>query len=90
MTLIKGSKGSELRPAFFGELIKRFQQCHDEIWEGGKKDPAIAFDEFSKLLMAKNEIEKIKVEINIEHITSRYTCDFFATLQNAGEHRRRP
>lgn len=53
MTLIKGSKGSELRPAFFGELIKRFQQCHDEIWEGGKKDPAIAFDEFSKLLMAK-------------------------------------
>lgn len=53
MTLIKRSKGNELRPAFFGELIKRFQKCHDEIWEGGKKDPATAFDEFSKLLMAK-------------------------------------
>ena len=53
MILIKGSKRSDLRIAVFDELIKRFQKCHDEIWEGGKKDPATAFDEFSKLLMAK-------------------------------------
>lgn len=53
MTFIKGVNGRDLRVALFGELIKRFQKCHDVIWEGGKRDPATAFDEFSKLLMAK-------------------------------------
>jgi len=53
MTLMKATKGKDLKTALFDELIKRFQKCHDEIWEGGKRDPATAFDEFSKLLMAK-------------------------------------
>ncbi len=53
MTLTKGSKSNDLRNASFNELIKIFQKCHDEIWEGGKRDPATAFDEFSKLLMTK-------------------------------------
>ena len=43
----------DLKKAMFDELIKKFQKCHDEIWEGGKRDPATAFDEFSKILMAK-------------------------------------
>jgi type I restriction enzyme M protein len=49
------AKGTErdLRKASFAELLKKFQKCHDEIWEGGKLDPATAFDEFSKLLMTK-------------------------------------
>jgi len=50
--LIKGA-ANDLRTASFNELLKKFQKCHDEIWEGGKLDPATAFDEFSKLLMAK-------------------------------------
>lgn len=49
----KGIKGRDLITVSFDELIKIFQKCHDEIWEGGKRDPAEAFDEFSKLLMAK-------------------------------------
>jgi type I restriction enzyme M protein len=53
MTLIKGKEGNDLRTASFDELIKIFQKCHDEIWEGGKNDPATAFDEFSKFLMTK-------------------------------------
>jgi len=53
MSLIKGSNERDLRIASFDELIKKFQRCHNEIWEGGKRDPATAFDEFSKLLMAK-------------------------------------
>ena len=53
MTLIKGSSNNDLRKASFDALVKIFQNCHDEIWEGGKRDPATAFDEFSKLLMAK-------------------------------------
>ena len=50
---IKGTNERDLRTASFDELTKKFQTCHDEIWEGGKSDPATAFDEFSKLLMAK-------------------------------------
>lgn len=53
MTFIKGDKKNDLRSAAFDEFNKIFQKCHDEIWEGGKEDPATAFDEFSKLLMAK-------------------------------------
>jgi type I restriction enzyme M protein len=30
-----------------------FQKCHDVIWAGGKRDPATAFDEMSKLMFAK-------------------------------------
>jgi len=49
---IKGST-MDLRKATFDELMKKFQKCHDEIWESGKRDPATAFDEFSKLLITK-------------------------------------
>lgn len=52
VSLIKGTD-NDLKKASFDELLKRFQKCHDEIWEGGKLDPASAFDEFSKLLMTK-------------------------------------
>lgn len=34
-------------------ITSLFEKCHDEIWEGGKNDPAFAFDEFSKLLIIK-------------------------------------
>jgi len=43
----------ELRKADFNELKNKFQRCHDEIWEGGKRDPAESFDEMSKLMFAK-------------------------------------
>jgi len=49
---IKGST-TDLRKAAFDELMKKFQKCHNEIWESGKRDPATAFDEFSKILMTK-------------------------------------
>ncbi len=39
------------------ELQRRFKSCHDKIWEGGKLDPAQAFDEMSKLIFAKIEDE---------------------------------
>ena len=49
---VKGT-ARDLRGSTFDELLRKFQKCHDEIWQGGKLDPASAFDEFSKLLMAK-------------------------------------
>jgi type I restriction enzyme M protein len=49
----KGDPQLDLRDVSFNELEAKFQICHDEIWEGGKRDPAIAFDEMSKLMFAK-------------------------------------
>jgi type I restriction enzyme M protein len=49
----RGDRENDLRKATFKELDSKFHLCHDEIWEGGKRDPAVAFDEFSKLLIAK-------------------------------------
>jgi len=49
----RGDKENDLRKATFNELSNKFQLCHDEIWEGGKRDPAVAFDEISKLLITK-------------------------------------
>jgi type I restriction enzyme M protein len=43
----------DLRKANFNELKNKFQRCHDEIWEGGKRDPAESFDEMSKIMFAK-------------------------------------
>jgi len=53
MPRAKGINGRDLKTVSFDDMIKKFQKCHDEIWEGGKRDPAEAFDEFSMLLMAK-------------------------------------
>jgi len=44
---IKGDEKNDLQKAKFNELDNKFQLCHDEIWEGGKRDPAVAFDEIS-------------------------------------------
>jgi len=50
---IKGDVNWDLPAATFNELKRRFQRCHDSIWQGGKLDPAQAFDEMSKLMFAK-------------------------------------
>lgn len=52
----------ELRKASFGELERIFQDCHDILWEGGKRDPTIAFDDFTKLLLVKIHDEKFTHE----------------------------
>jgi len=49
----KGDLEWDLKASNFNELQQKFQLCHDEIWEGGKRDPAIAFDEMSKLMFTK-------------------------------------
>lgn len=50
---IKGDKKNDLKKANFNELDNKFQLCHEEIWDGGKRDPAVAFDEISKLIITK-------------------------------------
>lgn len=52
-SFIKGDPDWDLPAATFDDLTRRFQHCHDAIWQGGKLDPAQAFDEMSKLMFAK-------------------------------------
>ena len=48
-----GTIERELRKPSRQELLNKFQQCHDILWEGGKRNPAEAFDEMSKLMFCK-------------------------------------
>lgn len=54
----KGDKEWDLREVTRNELLAKFQQCHDTLWEGGKRNPAEAFDEMSKLMFCKVHDER--------------------------------
>lgn len=54
----KGDKTWDLQPADLKALQGKFQQCHDILWEGGKRNPAEAFDEMSKLMFCKIQDER--------------------------------
>ena len=55
----KGMEDREdLRPATLEILRTKFQQCHDILWQGGRRNPAEAFDEMSKLLFCKMQDER--------------------------------
>ena len=45
------------------QLRDAFQQCHDILWEGGRRNPAQAFDEMSKLMFCKLQDERIHTAI---------------------------
>lgn len=51
--VVFGTGDSDLKKPTRQELLNKFQQCHDIIWEGGKRNPAEAFDEMSKLMFCK-------------------------------------
>ena len=48
----------KLAKADFTTLDRTFQKCHKLIWDGGRLDPARAFDAFNKLLVAKIQDER--------------------------------
>lgn len=54
----KGDPQWDLREVTRDELLAKFQQCHDALWEGGKRNPAEAFDEMSKLMFCKIHDER--------------------------------
>jgi len=51
--IVFGVGDRDLKKPTRQELLNKFQQCHDIIWEGGKRNPAEAFDEMSKLMFCK-------------------------------------
>lgn len=50
---IRGSEKWDLQPTTLDSLRIQFQRCHDILWEGGKRNPAQAFDEMTKLMFCK-------------------------------------
>jgi type I restriction enzyme M protein len=48
-----GAGSRDLRKPARQDLLNKFEQCHDILWEGGKRNPAEAFDEMSKLMFCK-------------------------------------
>jgi len=54
----KGDDKWELVNANTNLLMSLFNNCHDLIWQGGKKNPAEAFDEMSKLMFCKVRDER--------------------------------
>ena len=56
--LKKGDVKWDLQPQTLDELRVLFQQCHDVLWEGGRRNPAEAFDEMSKLMFCKIQDER--------------------------------
>ncbi|MEN6440117.1 MAG: N-6 DNA methylase [Syntrophobacter sp.] len=56
-TYIAGGE-TDIAPVRNGVLEAKIRRSHSIIWSGGKRDPLLAFDEWSKLLFAKVEDER--------------------------------
>lgn len=57
--LVAGHEDADIRPIPAGELEARIRRAHSLIWAGGRRDPLVAFDEWSKLLFAKVHDERM-------------------------------
>jgi type I restriction enzyme M protein len=55
---IAGPGNNDIKPVQHKVLETRIRRAHSIIWAGGKRDPLMAFDEWSKLLFAKVEDER--------------------------------
>ena len=62
------------------QISKLFEKCHDEIWNGGKNDPAFAFDEFSKILIVKMFDEKMNGEKKSIFTTPQKILKFYSQI----------
>jgi len=54
----KGIKNCDLKIIEQKELTLTFKKCHNTLWEGGKRDAKMAFDEFCKIIFVKIRDEK--------------------------------
>ncbi len=57
-TYIAGDINNDIKPVDARQLELRVKQAHSIIWAGGKRDPLSAFDEWSKLMLAKVQDER--------------------------------
>ncbi|EJE0943338.1 N-6 DNA methylase [Campylobacter upsaliensis] len=66
---LRNSKDSDIKEISPGELDALLQKIHNYLWNGGKRNPAEAFSEFSKIIFTKMMDEKAKTDIKykLEH-----------------------
>ena len=57
-TYIAGPGNHDIHAATDYQLESKVKRAHSIIWAGGKRDPLLAFDEWSKLMLAKVEDER--------------------------------
>ena len=57
-TFIAGPGNYDIKPVNAKQLEAKVKRAHSIIWAGGKRDPLQAFDEWSKLMLAKVEDER--------------------------------
>ena len=57
-SFIAGPDNNDIRPVTAKQLESKVKRAHSIIWAGGKRDPLLAFDEWSKLMLAKVEDER--------------------------------
>jgi len=78
----KGDPQWDLKDVTRNELLAKFQQCHDALWEGGKRNPAEAFDEMSKLMYCKIQDERFLTKKNEYY---RFQVGTYETLNEVAE-----
>jgi type I restriction enzyme M protein len=79
---LKGDAQWDLKDVTRDELLAKFQQCHDTLWEGGKRNPAEAFDEMSKLMYCKIQDERFLTKKG-EHY--RFRVGTYETINEVAE-----
>lgn len=57
-TFVAGPGNNDIHPVNAKRLESKVKRAHSIIWAGGKRDPLLAFDEWSKLMLAKVEDER--------------------------------
>ena len=57
-TFIAGPGNNDIHAVNAYQLESKVKRAHSIIWAGGKRDPLLAFDEWSKLMLAKVEDER--------------------------------
>ncbi|ELE1411438.1 N-6 DNA methylase [Campylobacter upsaliensis] len=66
---LRNPKDSDIKGITPGELEALLKKIHNYLWNGGKRNPAEAFSEFSKIIFTKMMDEKAKTDIKykLEH-----------------------
>lgn len=57
-TFVAGPGNNDIQPVNAKQLEAKVKRAHSIIWAGGKRDPLLAFDEWSKIMLAKVEDER--------------------------------
>ncbi|EAK1046944.1 restriction endonuclease subunit M [Campylobacter upsaliensis] len=76
---LRNSKDSDIKEISSGELKALLEKIHNYLWNGGKRNPAEAFSEFSKIIFTKIMDEKIA------KTDTRYKIEFYEFQKNRDE-----